>query len=199
MDSFNFFSSFCLAIGLAAACGFRVFVPPLIYGIFYKADFVELGDSWSWIGNDWIIILLIFASIIELLATYVPLIDNLLDFISTPASIIAGTILSFSSLSNLDPGLQWLLSIICGLGVTSSFQVSTVLLRAFLTTFSGGLLNPFFSLIEDILTVFISISSILIPIIGLIIVIIFSALIYILVKKIKSKNKLKGHKFFRQN
>ena len=106
MDSFNFFSSFCLAIGLSAACGFRVFVPPLIYGIFYKANFVELSDSWSWIGNDWIIILLTVASIIELLATFVPLIDNLLDIIATPASIIAGTILSFSNLSNLDPGLQ---------------------------------------------------------------------------------------------
>ena len=145
MVSFNFFSSFCLAIGLSAACGFRVFVPPLIYGIFYKANFIELSDSWSWIGNDWIIILLTVASIIELLATFFPFIDNLLDIIATPASIIAGTILSFSSLSNLDPGLQWILSIICGLGVTSFFQVSTVSLRAFFTTFSGGLLNPFFS------------------------------------------------------
>ena len=198
MDSFNFFSSFCLAIGLSAACGFRVFVPPLIYGIFYKANFVELGNSWSWIGNDWIIILLTVASIIELLATFVPLIDNLLDIIATPASIIAGTILSFSSLNNLDPGLQWLLSIICGLGVTSFFQVSTVSLRVFFTTFSGGIFNPFFSFMEDVLTVFISISSILIPIIGLIIVIIMSLLIYFLIKKIKSKNKLKGNKYFRQ-
>ena len=198
MDSFNFFSSFCLAIGLSAACGFRVFVPPLIYGIFYKANFVELGDSWIWIGNDGIIILLLVASIIELLATFVPFIDNLLDIVATPASIIAGTILSFSSLSNLDPGLQWLLSIICGLGVTSFFQVSTVSLRAFFSTFSGGLLNPFFSFIEDILTVLISISSILIPIIGLTIVIIMSLLIYFLIKKIKSKNKIKGNKFFRQ-
>ena len=95
MDSFNFFSSFFLAIGLSAACGFRVFVPPLIYGIFYKANFVELGDTWSWIGNDWIIVLLTVASIIELLATFVPLIDNLLDIIATPSSIITRSILSF--------------------------------------------------------------------------------------------------------
>ena len=29
MDIFSAASSFCLAIGLSAACGFRVFVPPL--------------------------------------------------------------------------------------------------------------------------------------------------------------------------
>ena len=198
MDSFNFFSSFCLAIGLAAACGFRVFVPPLIYGIFYRANFVELGHSWSWIGNDWIIILLICASVIELLATYIPIVDNLLDIISTPASIIAGTILSFSSLSNLDPGLQWILSIICGLGVTGSFQISTVTLRGLSTTFSAGLLNPFFSFIEDILAFLIPISVILIPILGLIFAIVISLLIYFLIKKIRNRNKTKRNIFTRE-
>ena len=76
MDSLNFSHHFSLAFGLSGVCGFRVFVPPLIYGIFYKANFFELGNSWSLIGNDWIIILLTVASIIKLLATFVPLIGN---------------------------------------------------------------------------------------------------------------------------
>ena len=189
MDSLSFFSSFCLAIGLSAACGFRVFIPPLIYGIFYKANLVELSDSFGWIGNDWIITLLIFASIIELLATFIPYIDNLLDIIATPASIISGTILSFSSLSNLDPGLQWILSIICGVGITGSFQVSTVTLREIFTSLTGGLVNPFFAFLEDIIVLFISISTILIPIMGFIITIFISLFIFFLVKNLRYKNK----------
>ena len=65
MDSYSFLVSVCLAVGLSAACGFRVFIPPLAYGIFYKAGFVGLSDPWLWIGNDWIITLLAIAALFE--------------------------------------------------------------------------------------------------------------------------------------
>ena len=189
MDLFTFASSFCLAIGLSAACGFRVFIPPLTYGIFYKANLVELSDSWIWIGNDWVILLFALATIIEILATFIPFIDNTLDIISTPVSMIAGTVLASSSLSNLDPGLQWLLSIICGIGVTGSFQFSTVTLRGMLSVFTGGILNPFFSLLEDIIAFLIAIATILIPIFGLIIIIIIALIIYVLIKKLRGRKR----------
>ena len=189
MDIFSVASSFCLAIGLSAACGFRVFVPPLTYGIFYKANLVELSDSWIWIGNDWVILLFALATIIEILATFIPFIDNTLDIISTPVSMIAGTVLASSSLSNLDPGLQWLLSIICGIGVTGSFQFSTVTLRGMLSVFTGGILNPFFSLLEDTIAFLIAISTILIPIFGLILIIFIALIIYLLIKKLRYRKR----------
>lgn len=197
MDPFQFFSSFCLAIGLSAACGFRIFIPPLTYGIFYKANLVELSDSWSWIGNDWVILLFALATIFELMATFIPYIDNLLDIISTPVSILAGTILASSVLSDLDPSLQWILSIICGVGVTGSFQLSTVTMRGMSTFFSGGIFNPVFAFVEDILAFFIAVSTILIPSLGLIIII--GIFIFFLIKKKefrKRKNRNKSKDIF---
>ena len=130
------------------------------------------------------------ATIIEILATFIPFIDNALDIISTPISMIAGTVLASSSLSNLDPGLQWILSIICGIGVTGSFQFATVTLRGMLSVFTGGILNPFFSLLEDTIAFLIAISTILIPIFGLLIIII-ALIIYLLIKKLRYRKRKK--------
>ena len=40
-----------VGIGLAASCGFRVFVPMLVMSIAVKAGQLEVADSWHWIGS----------------------------------------------------------------------------------------------------------------------------------------------------
>ena len=187
MDLYSFLVSVCLAIGLSAACGFRVFIPPLAYGIFYKAGLVGLSDSWLWIGNDWIIMLLTIAALVEVFSTFIPLLDNLLDIVATPFSILAGIILASSSLSEITPGLQWILSMICGLGITGSFQLSTVTIRGFSSLFTGGLGNPIFSFIEDLTAIFLSIIVILFPLLGLILIILMAIIFRKLILKLKSK------------
>ncbi len=40
-----------IGIGLAAACGFRVFVPTLLIGIAARADLLTLADGFQWMGS----------------------------------------------------------------------------------------------------------------------------------------------------
>ena len=198
MESYLLISSILLAFGLSAACGFRIFIPPLTYGVLYKADLVQLADGWGWIGNDWVLVVLSLAAIIEITGNLVPWVDNLvpwvdnlLDVIATPTAIIAGTTLAAAALSEIDPGLKWMLSIMSGVLVTGGFQVTTVSLRGLSSVFTGGLINPIISLIEDIISLVISISIILSPILGILIVILialFLRKIYIRLKKRKRKN-----------
>tara|TARA_B100001989_G_scaffold246508_1_gene217500 strand:- start:140 stop:715 length:576 start_codon:yes stop_codon:yes gene_type:complete len=180
-----------LAFGLSAACGFRIFIPPLTYGLLYKAGLVQLGDGWYWIGSDWVIAVLALTAIIEITGNKVPWLDNLLDAIATPTAIIAGTTLSAASLSEVDPGLKWMLSLMSGVLVTGGFQFTTVGLRGLSSVFTGGFINPIISLIEDIISLIISISIILFPILGILIVILialFLRRIYMRLKKRKRKN-----------
>ena len=121
MEVYSLISSIFLAIGLSAACGFRIFIPPLTYGLLYKADLVQLSEGWYWIGNDWVIAVLALAALIEIIGNLVPWLDNLLDVIATPTAIIAGTTLSSACLSEIDPGLKWMLSVISGVLVTGGF------------------------------------------------------------------------------
>ena len=191
MEAYSFISSIFLAFGLSAACGFRIFIPPLTYGLLNKADLVQLGEGWTWIGSNWVISVLALAALFEIIGNLVPWLDNLLDLLATPTAIIAGTILSAASLSEIDPGLQWILSVMSGVLITSGFQLTTVSLRGLSSILTGGLINPVISFIEDFISLGISISIILFPIFGILIVFaiaLFLRSIYIRLKKKKFKN-----------
>ena len=190
MDHFYFISSVSLALGLSAACGFRVFIPPLAYGIFYKAELVDLHSSWSWIGNDWVIGVFAIAAIIEIFATFIPWLDNFLDIIATPAAILAGIILSSSCLESINPGLQWMLSVICGVVVAGGLQLSTVTLRGLSSIFTGGIANPLVALSEDALAIGISVMVIMFPILGVLIVLLIFFLIRSLIKRLRRKKRI---------
>jgi len=188
---YTLFVSIFLAIGLSAACGFRIFIPPLTYGLLYKAELVQLDTSWNWIGNDWVVAVLFIAAIIEIFGNLIPWVDNLLDILATPTSIMAGTILSASCLSDFSPGLQWILSVISGVLITGGFQLTTISLRGMSSVFTGGLINPIFSIIEDLISFGITLTIIFSPIIGIIVILLIALLIRKLYLKIKIRKKIK--------
>ena len=181
--------SIFLAIGLSAACGFRVFIPPLTYGLLYKAELVQLDTSWNWIGNDWVVAVLFLAAIIEIFGNLIPWVDNLLDILATPTSIMAGTILSASCLSDISPGLQWILSVTSGVLITGGFQLTTISLRGMSSVFTGGLANPIFSIIEDLISFGITLTIIFSPIIGIIVIFLIVFLIRKIYLNIKIRRK----------
>ena len=194
METYSTISSILLAFGLSAACGFRIFIPPLTYGLLYKADLVQLGEGWYWLGSDWVIAVLALTALIEISGNLIPWFDNLLDIIATPTAIIAGTTLSAASLSEVDPGLKWMLSIMSGVLVTGGFQVSTVGLRGLSSVFTGGLINPIISFIEDLISFVISISIILFPILGFLLVILIALFLRKIYIRLKKKGKIQIEK-----
>ena len=187
LETYSLISSIFLAFGLSAACGFRIFIPPLTYSLLYRADLVQLGESWNWIGQDWVLAVLTLAALIEIIGNLVPWLDNLLDVLATPTAIIAGTTLSAVSLSEIDPGLKWILSVMSGVLITGGFQLSTISLRGLSSVFTGGLINPIISFIEDLISLVISISIILFPLFGILIVVLLALSLRNIRNKFKKK------------
>jgi hypothetical protein len=134
--------SVCMGIGLAAACGFRIFIPPLVMSIAAVSGNLTLSPSFAWIGTYPALITFAVATGLEIAAYYVPWLDNLLDSIATPAAMVAGTIVTASMVSGMNPWLQWTLAIIAGGGAAGLVQGATVLTRAASTATTGGLGNP---------------------------------------------------------
>jgi hypothetical protein len=131
--------SVCLGIGLSAACGFRIFVPMLGLSIAAMAGHLELADGFEWIGSVPALVVFSVATLLEISAYYVPWIDNLLDTISTPAAVVAGTILTASVVTEMSPLMQWSVALIAGGGSAGVIQTGTVLARgASLATTGGG-------------------------------------------------------------
>src|SRR5258705_403728 len=132
----------CMGIGLAAACGFRVFVPLLVMSIASLSGHLTLAPSFQWIGSYPALIAFSVATALEIAAYYVPWLDHLLDTIATPAAIVAGTVVTASMISGMSPFLQWTLAAIAGGGAAGLVQGATVLTRAASTATTGGLGNP---------------------------------------------------------
>ena len=134
--------SIALGVVLAAATGFRVFLPMLIMSGAAYTGHLSLDNSFAWLGTPSALTMLSVAALVEVLAYYVPGVDNLLDAVATPAAFVAGTIVSAAVMTDLPPMAKWMAAIIAGGGTASFTQGVTAILRAKSTVFTGGFGNP---------------------------------------------------------
>lgn len=176
-----------LGIALSAGSGFRIFIPLLVSNLAAKFGLVSVSENFQWMTSNSTTIVLLLATVVEIASYYITYVDNLLDSIAMPASVVAGTLLTTQFLKIEDPMLQWGLGILAGGGVAGTIQSGTTLLRLGSTKFTGGLGNGIFSTIENILSVFISLISIWIPLIMGVFAILF--VFWILRKLFKRKKK----------
>jgi hypothetical protein len=159
-----------LGIGLAAATGFRIFVPLLIAGIAARADFIPLNDSFAWLASTPALITLGTAAIFETLAYYIPGVDHVLDVIAGPAAVVAGVIASASVMTDMSPAAMWPLAIIAGGGAAGLTKGGSALVRANTGIATAGLGNPVVSTAETAAATGLSVLAILLPILCFLVV-----------------------------
>lgn len=133
--------SIVLGVVLAAATGFRVFLPMLIVSGAAYTGHLSLDSSFTWLGTRFALTMLGAAALVEVLAYYVPGVDNLLDALATPAAFAAGTIVSAAVMTDLPPMVKWMAAVIAGGGAAGFTQSVTAMLRAKSTIFTGGFGN----------------------------------------------------------
>lgn len=153
-----------LGLGLSASAGFRVFVPLLVASIAAKLGIIDLGQNFQWMASTPALVAFATATVAEIIGYYIPFVDNILDSITTPSSVIAGTLLTASVLTpELDPMLKWGLGIIVGGGSAGIVQAGTALTRATSTVTTAGVGNPVVATAEHGLSFAGSILSIVMP------------------------------------
>jgi O-antigen ligase len=157
---------FLVGIGLAAAVGLRIFIPILVVSIFAYTGNLTLSTYFTWIGYLPILILLIILSIIEVIAYYVVWLDNYLDAIEHPLSIISGIIIIGAVITEFNPYLKWLLALLIGGAVSGTINASTSLIRLKISAETGGSKNFILSTTEAVIAVILSITSIYYPFIA---------------------------------
>jgi hypothetical protein len=172
MDA-NLFLSLALGIGLAAATGFRVFLPLLIMGLAVKGGYMPVSAGFEWLATTPALLMFAVAAIVEIIAYYVPVLDNLLDGIAGPLAVGAGIAVTASVLGDVPPMLKWTLAIIAGGGAAAATQGATTLLRGTSTVFTGGLGNPALATAEILGAILLSLLAILLPYLAALAAIIF--------------------------
>lgn len=167
--------SICLGIGLAAACGFRVFVPLLLMSVAAQAGHLGLSPEFAWVGTWPAFACLLTATVLEVAAYYVPWLDNLLDSLATPAAVVAGTLVTAAVITDMSPMMKWSLAIIAGGGTAGIVQTATVALRGASTLSTGGLANSAVATTELAASIGTSALSLLMPVLTTLAVAVFVA------------------------
>lgn len=177
--------SIFLGIGLAASVGFRVFLPLFALSLASYFDIWQLNDSWQWVGSLTAVITLGVATLVEIMAYYIPIVDNLLDTIAIPLATVAGTAVMVSTVADLSPVVTWALAIIAGGGTAAAIKSASGATRLTSTVSTAGTGNALVSTVETGTSVIMSIVSIFLPILAFVLVIVVFYVIFKLYKKIK--------------
>jgi Domain of unknown function (DUF4126) len=175
--------SILIGLGLAAACGFRVFVPLLIMSLASRAEVghLVLGDHFAWIGSTPALIAFSVATVLEIAGYYIPWVDNLLDAIATPTAIVAGVLVTASTMTDVSPMLKWTLAVLAGGGTTAVFQGVTSMVRHISSFTTGGLGNPVVATAEAGSSALLAVLAITLPVLAFLLVL---TLLYFGVRKL---------------
>jgi hypothetical protein len=178
--SFESLLSVALGIGLAAATGFRIFVPLLVAGIAARSGFLPLTDGFNWLSSTPALLMLGTAAVFEVLAYYIPGVDHALDVIASPAAVGAGVVASASVMADIPPAVMWPVAIIAGGGIAGLTKGSTALLRAKSGVMTAGLANPVVATVETVGATGMAVLALLVPLACLAAIV---ALLYWVTKK----------------
>lgn len=201
MMHMNEFVAVLAGIALAAACGFRVFVPLFIASLAANMGFDAVGgfdisevlqtNNMEWLGSTPVTIALGVATVFEVGSYYIPWLDNALDSIATPAAVVAGTFLTGSMMPEFmgDGPLRWILAAIMGGGTAGIVQGASVITRGGSTATTGGLGNPLVSTAELGGALLTAALAIFIPILaGVLVLILLFFVIRIIVRYIRHRS-----------
>ena len=156
-----------VGLALAAAAGFRVFVPLLVLSLAARAGWVELSPSFAWLSTTSASVALATAMVLEIAAYYVPFFDNMLDTLAAPVAVLAGIVASASVLTDLPPWLQYSIAIIGAGGTAGVVHASTSLLRLKSSAATAGFGNPILATLELGGSVLIALLAVLAPLLAL--------------------------------
>lgn len=163
-------------VALAAAAGFRTFLPLLAAGVAIRYAGIAVPEPLSWASSDGGLLVLGVATVLEVVADKVPVLDNLLDVVQTVLRPAAGLLLTVGFASELSPAAAWTLGILVGAPTALGVHSTRAAARGASTGVTGGMANPLLSLLDDGAAVLLALLAFLVPLVAVALVVLGAAL-----------------------
>jgi hypothetical protein len=184
VNDISAFSAVMAGICLSAAAGLRVFIPILALGLAGRFELLPVSEQFMWMTSGPVLMVVGLAALMEVGSYYVPLVDNLLDILATPAALAGGTVIVSSLLPEMNAAAQWGTAAILGGGTAGVVQGSTVLARGLSSASTGGLGNPAVSTGETGGSLLAVVLALLVPIVfGVIVIVAVVSLVFWAIRK----------------
>ncbi len=168
-EPLNILVSVATGIALAAAAGFRAFVPLFAAGLAIHFGWVEPARGFDWLGEPVVLVALGVATAAEIAAYYVPGVDHVLDLIGAPVAVVAGIVAAAGVMVGLPDWMRWLTAIGAGGLVATAGHAINAVGRAKTGAASGGVGNPVYSTAELAGSVAISSLAFILPVVVVIV------------------------------
>lgn len=163
--------------GLAAAAGLNAYIPLLVMGLAARFDWIGLPHGWTWLSNEWVLVIIGVLLVVEIVADKVPAVDSVNDWIQTvvrPASggiVFAGGI-GTETVAVDDPGSffasgAWV-PIIIGIGLALIVHLAKMAVRPIANLGTAGVAAPVLSTAEDGASLLMVVLALVAPILVLI-------------------------------
>jgi len=144
--------------GLAAAAGLNAYIPLLVMGLAGRLDWIQLPAGWTWLENEWVLLIIGVLLVVEIVADKVPAVDSVNDWIQTvvrPASggiVFAGGI-GTSTVAVDDPETffssgAWV-PVVIGIGLALLVHLAKMAVRPIANLGTAGIAAPVLSTAED--------------------------------------------------
>lgn len=185
--------------GLALAAGLNAWIPLILLGALDRfTTLVELPSAWAWLGNEWVLLILVVLLAIEVVADKVPGLDSLNDIVQTVVRPTAGG-LAFGSgvgtttVAVTDPetfftSSQWVpiaIGVVLALGV----HLAKAAARPVINASTGGVGAPVASTAEDIGSVTLAVAAILAPVLVIVGLAIMVWLVVVFVRRRRDRRR----------
>lgn len=187
----DFAIGICLGVALSAACGFRIFIPPLAMSAAALTGNLTLAPGFEWIGTYPALIAFAIATFVEVAAYYLPVVDNFLDTLEIPTAVAFGTVITAASLGEIDPLLRWSLAAIAGGGTAGAIESFTSVTRLASTTTTGGLGNGILATLEALSAITLSLLALLLPVFAGVVVLFVLSLVFRRARKLRCKQQMR--------
>ena len=144
-----------LGLGLAASSGLRTFLPLLALALAAKFHLfgVELNGQFAWLGSTIAVAALAVATVVELIADKIPVVDHTLALVGNVSRPLAGAVVAGAVFSKVDPTTAVIAGIILGAPAAFAFHAAQSGTRVASTATTAGLANPILSVVEDVLAI----------------------------------------------
>ena len=155
-------------IALASACGLRAFLPLWILGLLARAHVISLAANMQWLSHDFALVALGVATVVEITADKIPIVDHALDAFGLVARPAAAWLSSYAVFHGWPTpwgqGASLALALLA-LGI----QVAKAKLRIGTTAVTLGHVNPLVSVLEDLTALVLALAALLAPVVALVV------------------------------
>ena len=159
-------------IVLAASAGLRAFVPLFAVGVASRTFGWEVANEMQWLASNTALTCFGVASVLEIAADKIPVVDHALDAVHTVVGPIAGALAGLSVWLHFPPTVAAFLALAVGAPIAGGVHLLAATTRLKSTVVSGGALNSVASTVEDGVTLSAVLIALVAPIIALVLTVI---------------------------